>query len=157
MRGQADTVAELLRPLAERRVSQGEAQGLEGAYDPRFAELRLWRLRMPDGFDVITPFPYHGAGLPTDVDVSLGAIVRAAAACGFQVTILHPPLSPDWWIADIRPLLGIGEDPVEAVLTKVSELGYGATPEEAVARAFVAAVEGAGLGEREGGLARPPL
>ena len=71
------------------------------------------------------------------IDASLGAIVRAAAACGLSVHLFHPARWPQGvaaqeWTARLSNWK-YEEDVSPSVLAE------GATPEEAAARALVAA------------------
>lgn len=137
LEAEQQSVESILRPLAEATVPcWGECESWDPPLvtshdthpDPRFEALRR-----------VGPWPEYPIGKMA-IDASLGAIVRAAAACGWQVTLLRPTeANPTGeWVVDVRPLLGLDEDPYEAV-KRVSDLGYGVTPEEAAARALVTA------------------
>ena len=114
------TGADILRPLAERG-------------DERFSALRkprmVWRHR---GLGLM-PFVSETEWM---VDDSLGAIVRCAAACNAHVDYLGDKYTTDGvWVCIllVRP---DQEDGDEAEYVE-----DGSTPEEAAARALVAAVE----------------
>lgn len=136
-----ETVADILRPLVERTVEYDTATsftdqrgdlhpiGTLRALDHRFDALR----RQGRGEYGIFPAERPELG----IDASLGAIVRAAAACGFLQARWLPP-------SEIENAVGFGKDQWQVQLTRndwgESRFGFGLTVEEAAARALLAAV-----------------
>ena len=157
------SVEDILRPLAERpcpiymssnlvnertgEVSTGQhvvgcPGGCKGTgLDPRFEALRR---RVTDAEWVMFTWPdVRDPSRVVEVrrewflDASLGAIVRAAAACGWESALgLYEGPEKGWYAV-------IGEEDSEGYLEGQKRLG--ATPEEALARALAAAVGDASL------------
>ena len=113
------SVEDLLRPLAE---WEWPGQGLDTRFDALrgYELIRGEKLSNPIGLRVHT------------IDASLGAIVRAAAACGLDVVELYQWPGGAWGCTLRHYLSTLPTDPPRPK-------GTGATPEEAAARALVAA------------------
>lgn len=138
------TIVALLRPLVERRVRCVREQefrrwfsdlsdpphaqncvcgGSGTVLDRRFAALRE---ASPIGL-------YPDGAVRFSIRRDLGSIVRAAAACGYDVLLAERPTvwegSPRAWVADLRS-------------PERQQIAPGDSPEEAAARALRAVVGG---------------
>ena len=137
-----ESVEEILRPLAEQKIRQWlkvravsfsdplpriDEPLFEEVPDPRFEALRLLRgLAGLQGF-------WRG-----EIAASLGAIVRAAAACGLNIHLFHPARWPQG-VAAQEWTARLDNWKFEEDVFPVG-MAAGATPEETAARALVAAV-----------------
>ena len=152
------SVEEILRPLAERMLKCPMkwtddvtnkwtdrhpeycelCKGANSIPDPRFEALR----RPIFASDYVSGPGIMGVlvdGRPWTLDASLGAIVRAAAACGWAVRVWRlrgaEEASEMPYRADVTDIPRNHTDP------RILFWAPGATPEEAAARALAAAVE----------------
>ena len=165
------SVEDILRPLAEATIFPPPCTcNFEGGYrkgpcllhsgsprpvlDPRFEALRVIR----DAKDYVAP-PRWGIG--DEIDVSLGALVRSLAACGFYLKELKHPDKYDG-----NNCMGVDGSKWSAALTSYDDPYWydsdcfegggflvteeGATPEEALAIGLVEAVVAERTG-RQGG------
>ena len=126
------SIEEILRPLAEAMIDEERRDEepfprMVRTLDPRFEAMRAGRYQEAGG----------GSIPGWRIDASLEAIVRAAAACGLSVHLFHPARWPQGvaaqeWTARLSNWK-YEEDVSPSVLAE------GAPPEEAAARALVAA------------------
>lgn len=151
-----ESVEEVLRPLAETRVERVvylpfdsesgsprtyeesppgvlKSVGIQSIPDPRFAALRR-PILMGDWVSGPGVHDVTVNGYSWTLDASLGAIVRAAAACGFHVAHMGMDHEGVGWAVAFWSK--VEHTPLDTHLYKE---GLGSTPEEAAARALVAA------------------
>ena len=128
MTTKVETVADILRPLAEREDRHFDALRVPLST----GQLAMNAMRSQQIADGV--WPSRTVSEESGLDTSLGAIVRAAVACGYSIALEESQREPGVYNASLASRQGATR------LVRLSDIGKGLTPEEAAARALVAAV-----------------